>query len=84
MRLKNAGIPKNGLSSLCPNIVDLDLQNNHFSHWSELLAILTELKRVKYLVELENMKSSMTFSLSISMSVNKKTSGNLVFRSYTV
>ncbi|XP_005099742.1 uncharacterized protein LOC101852479 [Aplysia californica] len=48
MSLAKAGIPQQGLTSLCPNVVDLDLASNMFEHWSELLTILSHLPRVKY------------------------------------
>ncbi|KAK0066206.1 tubulin-specific chaperone cofactor E-like protein isoform X2 [Biomphalaria pfeifferi] len=48
MNVTRADIPCHGLMSLCPNIVDLDLANNLLDKWTELLAILSNLPKVKY------------------------------------
>ncbi|GFO38490.1 tubulin-specific chaperone cofactor e-like protein [Plakobranchus ocellatus] len=48
MDVTRAEIPRDGLTSLCPNVVDLDLANNLLENWHELLAILGHLPRVKY------------------------------------
>lgn len=48
MDVTRAEIPKAGLTSLCPNVVDLDLANNLLESWHELIAILGDLPRVKY------------------------------------
>nr|XP_006813020.1 PREDICTED: tubulin-specific chaperone cofactor E-like protein-like [Saccoglossus kowalevskii] len=43
-----AGLPKEGLVTLCPNVVDLDLAKNELDCWSEVLAIMTELPCLKF------------------------------------
>ena len=43
-----AGLPHDGLRSLCPNVVDLDISNNYLSNWSEVLNILSQLPCLKY------------------------------------
>ncbi|GFS11053.1 tubulin-specific chaperone cofactor E-like protein [Elysia marginata] len=48
MDVTRADIPQAGLTSLCPNVVDLDLANNLLESWHELIAILGDLPRVKY------------------------------------
>ena len=48
MDVTRAEIPQAGLTSLCPNVVDLDLANNLLESWHELIAILGDLPRVKY------------------------------------
>ncbi|CAG5131964.1 unnamed protein product [Candidula unifasciata] len=49
MDITRADIPRQGLVSLCPNVVDLDLANNLLETWSELLSILSHLPKVRYL-----------------------------------
>ncbi|XP_059142236.1 uncharacterized protein LOC131929880 isoform X2 [Physella acuta] len=48
MDVTRADIPCQGLTSLCPNVVDLDLANNLLDKWTELLTILSHLPKVKY------------------------------------
>ncbi|CAL1535737.1 unnamed protein product [Lymnaea stagnalis] len=48
MDVTRADIPCHGLTSLCPNVVDLDLANNLLEKWTELLTILSHLPKVKY------------------------------------
>lgn len=43
-----AGLPHDGLRSLCPNVVDLDISDNLLSNWSEVLNILSQLPCLKY------------------------------------
>ncbi|XP_033646595.1 tubulin-specific chaperone cofactor E-like protein [Asterias rubens] len=46
--ISQAAIPSNGLSSLCPNISDLDLSGNALSSWEEVFTIFKHLPRLKF------------------------------------
>ncbi len=46
--ITTAGIPSDGLSSLCPNVRDLDLSFNSISDWDEVLAIFQHLPALKF------------------------------------
>ncbi|KAL3892405.1 hypothetical protein ACJMK2_004615 [Sinanodonta woodiana] len=46
--ISKAGLPADGLCSLCPNVVDLDLSGNLFTSWNEVLPILCQLKHLKF------------------------------------
>ncbi|RUS88230.1 hypothetical protein EGW08_003996 [Elysia chlorotica] len=48
MDVTRAEIPQGGLTTLCPNVVDLDLANNLLENWHETITILGNLPRVKY------------------------------------
>ncbi|KAJ8316902.1 hypothetical protein KUTeg_004806 [Tegillarca granosa] len=43
-----AGLPHGGLSSLCPNVVDLDLSSNLLDDWEESLTIMSQLPCLKF------------------------------------
>ncbi|XP_052086247.1 uncharacterized protein LOC127723596 [Mytilus californianus] len=43
-----AGLPHEGLKSLCPNVVDLDLSDNYLHDWSDVLELLTQLPCLKF------------------------------------
>lgn len=43
-----AGLPAEGLQSLCPNVVDLDLSDNSLTDWGEVLSILEQLPCLKF------------------------------------
>lgn len=43
-----AGLPNEGLKSLCPNVVDLDLSDNLLGDWGEILSILEQLPCLKF------------------------------------
>ncbi|XP_072175674.1 uncharacterized protein [Diadema setosum] len=44
----HAGIPSEGLTSLCPNITDLDLSNNLIGCWHEVISIFRALDNLKF------------------------------------
>lgn len=44
----HAGVPNDGLSSLCPNVVDLDLSSNELTDWKDMLTILSNLQCLKF------------------------------------
>lgn len=44
----HAGVPNEGLSSLCPNVVDLDLSSNDLTDWKDMLTILSNLQCLKF------------------------------------
>lgn len=46
--VSTAGLPSEGLESLCPNVVDLDLSGNCLTEWSEVLDILSQLPCLKF------------------------------------
>ncbi|XP_072027514.1 tubulin-specific chaperone cofactor E-like protein [Amphiura filiformis] len=46
--INKAGIPSNGLRSLCPNVVDLDLSFNSINDWDEVLSIFHHLPALKF------------------------------------
>lgn len=48
VNVAHAGIPQEGLTSLCPNVVDLDLANNMLKDWSEVLNIMHHLPGLKF------------------------------------
>lgn len=65
MDITRADIPRQGLVSLCPNVVDLDLANNLLETWSELLSILSHLPKVRYLnVSRNRMHLDLTHTVS--------------------
>jgi len=43
-----AGIPSNGLTSICPNVVDLDISGNLMDDWLDVLTIFHQLPRLKF------------------------------------
>ncbi|XP_033726692.1 tubulin-specific chaperone cofactor E-like protein [Pecten maximus] len=43
-----AGIPSDGLRSLCPNVNDLDLSGNLLDDWGEVLTIMSNLPFLKF------------------------------------
>lgn len=48
-RVSIGGLPPTGLSSLCPNVTDLDLSCNLLESWAELLPILSQLPNLTFL-----------------------------------
>lgn len=44
----HAGVPTEGLSTLCPNVVDLDLSSNDLTDWKDMLTILSNLQCLKF------------------------------------
>ncbi|XP_062607599.1 tubulin-specific chaperone cofactor E-like protein [Saccostrea cucullata] len=44
----HAGLPNEGLSTLCPNVVDLDLSSNALTDWKDMLTILSNLQCLKF------------------------------------
>ncbi|XP_077990075.1 tubulin-specific chaperone cofactor E-like protein isoform X1 [Glandiceps talaboti] len=46
--ITHAGLPTNGLETLCPNVVDLDLAKNNIKTWSEVLPIMAQLPFLKF------------------------------------
>ncbi|KAL5014834.1 hypothetical protein ScPMuIL_009104 [Solemya velum] len=45
----HAGLPRDGLVTLCPNVVDLDISGNFLNSWNEIFPILSELPKLKFL-----------------------------------
>ena len=48
-RVSTGGLPEEGLSTLCPNITDLDLSSNLLESWADLLPLLSQLSHLKFL-----------------------------------
>ncbi|ESO85331.1 hypothetical protein LOTGIDRAFT_235828 [Lottia gigantea] len=46
--LTYAGIPREGLASLCPNVIDLDISGNNLTSWKEILPIFQQLTHLKF------------------------------------
>ncbi|GAB1610893.1 tubulin-specific chaperone cofactor E-like protein [Argonauta hians] len=46
--IDHAGIPRRGLTTLCPNVIDLDLSTNLLSCWSQILPVITQLPCLKF------------------------------------
>ncbi|XP_071110909.1 tubulin-specific chaperone cofactor E-like protein [Haliotis cracherodii] len=46
--ISHAGLPQEGLTSICPNVVDLDLACNNIDNWSEILQIISKLPKLKF------------------------------------
>lgn len=46
--IDHAGLPLQGLSSLCPNVVDLDLSSNTLEDWAEVLPLIAQLPSLKF------------------------------------
>lgn len=46
--IHRAGIPKGGLVTVCPNVVDLDLANNMIDSWEEAFTLMSELHHLKF------------------------------------
>lgn len=46
--IDHAGLPSQGLGSLCPNVVDLDLSSNTLDDWADVLPILAQLPSLKF------------------------------------
>ncbi|XP_074657207.1 tubulin-specific chaperone cofactor E-like protein [Tubulanus polymorphus] len=46
--VSHAGIPPEGLASLCPNVIDLDLSNNLIESWKDVIPIMSELPHLKF------------------------------------
>ena len=47
--ITHAGVPPQGLCSLCPAVVDLDLSNNLIDNWGEVLILMEHLPHMKFL-----------------------------------
>ncbi|XP_046574618.1 uncharacterized protein LOC124282631 [Haliotis rubra] len=47
--ISHAGLPQEGLTSICPNVVDLDLACNNIDNWPEILQIISKLPKLKFL-----------------------------------
>lgn len=46
--ITHAGIPSGGLTSLCPNVTDLDLSRNQIGSWDEVMCILRSLDKLQF------------------------------------
>ncbi|ESO85333.1 hypothetical protein LOTGIDRAFT_167913 [Lottia gigantea] len=49
--LTYAGIPREGLASLCPNVIDLDISGNNLTSWKEILPIFQQLTHLKFIFQ---------------------------------
>lgn len=47
--VSHAGLPRDGLMTLCPNVVDLDISGNFFNSWEEIFPILSQLPKLQFL-----------------------------------
>lgn len=64
--IDHAGLPLQGLNSLCPNVVDLDLSSNTLEDWAEVLPLIAQLPSLKFVNLSHNKLKNYNVSKSLS------------------